>query len=106
MQVDWNSVAKKPGEPLTAKARELREETRRSLLVAFAPTMILNEWSDSTEAGARGPKVIDLPDLHPLAARGVVEWVEGTSSFPHEVWLTIWRAYPSIKAAAAGEALA
>lgn len=99
-QADWNSQAKKPSEPLSAKARELREEARRALLAAFAPTMVLNDWADQQ---GHGPRVAPPPDLHPVAAAGVVEWVEGTKPFPHDVWLTIWRAYPSIKAATRGE---
>lgn len=96
-QVDWNTAAKKPGESLTGRARELREETRRALLTAFAPTMILNEWASSSQPD-RSPQVMDLPDLHPVAALGVTQWVNETSPFPHDWWLSIWRIMPSIKA--------
>ncbi len=100
-QVDWNAAAKKPGEALSGKARELREETRRALLIAFAPTMTLNDWALS-RAPDRSPPITALPDLHPLVALGVTQWVETIDPFPHEWWLTIWRVMPSIKAAADG----
>lgn len=96
--MDWNAAAKKPGEPLSGRARELREETRRALLIAFAPTMVLNDWAESGSPG-NAPPVVDLPALHPIAALGVTQWVETIDPFPHEWWLTIWRVMPSIKAA-------
>lgn len=97
--MDWNAAAKKPGDELTGKARQLREDARRALLTAFAPTMILNDWAD-TEPPSRMPTVEELPDLHPRVALGVTQWVEEVSPFPHEWWLAIWRAMPSITAAA------
>lgn len=98
-QVDWNAAAKKPGEELAGKARQLREDTRRALLTAFAPSMVLNDWAGD-EPPSRMPTVEELPDLHPVAALGVLEWVAQTNPFPNEWWLTIWRAMPSIEAAA------
>jgi len=53
--MDWNAAAKKPGEPLSGRARELREETRRALLIAFAPTMVLNDWAESVSPGNARP---------------------------------------------------
>lgn len=101
MQTDWNNAAKSKDPGLTPHARLLREETRRALLQAFAPTLVLNQWAEEAQATSRAPRIVDLPDLHPTAARGVVEWVENrTNPFPNEWWNTFYKAYGSIKRAA------
>lgn len=96
-QVDWNAQAKDPGKPLTAAAKELREEVRRASLVAFAPTMVLNEWA-AVEGPHASMPVMDLPDLNPLVAQGVLEWVDQTRPFPHEWWLMVYQVVPSLRA--------
>lgn len=101
MQVDWKSAAKSKDPGLTQHERLLREETRQALLHAFAPTLVLNQWAEAAQGASRAPKIVDLPDLHPMVARGVVEWVEKrTSPFPNEWWATFYKVYGSIKRAA------
>lgn len=96
-QVDWNAAVKNQSKPLTAAARELREEVRRASLVAFAPTMVLNEWAADEGPHAVMP-VVDLPDLNPIVAQGVLEWVDQTRPFPHEWWLMVYQVMPSLRA--------
>lgn len=96
-QQDWNAAAKDKGKPLTKAAKELREEVRRASLVAFAPTMVLNEWAADEGPHASMP-VVPLPDLNPVVAQGVLEWLDHTRPFPHEWWLTVYRVVPSLRA--------
>lgn len=52
----------------------MREDTRRSMLAEVAPVFILNEWTEPPPLPV-GVEVQPLPDLHPLAARGVMSFL-------------------------------
>lgn len=68
--VDWNEAVKRRKQTeLGPAARKYREDTRRGMLASFAPDFILEEWlSDLTPPNAF---TAPLPNLHPIAARGV-----------------------------------
>ena len=101
MQVDWEHAAKDSGDGLPRIAVELRERTRRALLLEFAPTSVQNDWGASP-AGAAPLPGRPLDGLHPVCAQGVVAFVESAQrSLAHRAWLNLYRAFPSVKATAA-----
>lgn len=85
---------------LVKAAADRRQETKRELLAAFAPTMILNEWDEDEDARRNPAPVMDLPDLHPVVAQGVVEWMNEPGGLPHAEWVRVARYAASIAARA------
>lgn len=87
--------------PLSQGAAALREDARKALLEPFAPTMVLNEWAATESAKAPKRPVIELPDLHPAVAQGVMEWLnDSTIKLAPGVWRSIERYAASIAARA------
>lgn len=85
-EVEWNQAVKSKGKPLSAAARHLREETRRALLGVYAPIMVLNDWWADDAGQVIAPKVHPLPDVHPVAAAGMVAWLnDRTHTTPADV---------------------
>lgn len=64
--------------------------------------MVLNEWVSTERAKAPKRPIIDLPDLHPVVAQGVMEWLnDSTIRLERGVWRGIERYAASIAARAA-----
>ena len=59
---------------LTPAAQKLRDDTRKAMLAGHAPTFVLNDWTEP-EPLPKNLKVESLPELHPVAARGVVSFL-------------------------------
>lgn len=73
--MDWNRAAKdRKDNSLSPAAKSMRDDTRKAMLAPFAPTFILNDWT-APETLPKGLKVESLPDMHPVAARGVVSFL-------------------------------
>ena len=89
-KIDWDVQAKKESEPLNPKAKRLREEFKRSLLLSVAPTYQLNEWFRTA------PEAEPLLTLSLSAARGLLELVEK----PHDntLWGPLYKDWSRIKA--------
>lgn len=56
----------------------MRDEARKALLAPYAPTQILNDWWGAEE-GTQAMPIVDLSDLHPVTAIGMVDWLNDRS---------------------------
>ena len=105
MQVDWEHAAKDDGEALPRIARELRERTRRAMLLEYAPTSVQNDWSDQPvqRVNARYPTVgLPLAGLHPACARGIVAFVDDAGrAVERRSLLNLYPVLASVRATAA-----
>lgn len=63
--------------------------------------MVLNEWTADETAKVPAMPVVELPHLHPVVARGVVEWLnDETHRLPPGAWRSVMKYAASIAARA------